>query len=169
MRAGITVSAERLANSATSATPSTTVVDVGTVDWGTDDRALPPETLARSLVEAYLAHDNLPYPCLHPQAVRAIVDQAYRNANFLRTRAFEAFTCYTILAIATAQVYKFKWKVLPDAETHHQRATAHLNTVLCEGGLKALQAMLLLCQFRLSSSTRAVRTSLGNRSSRCKF
>lgn len=123
-------------------------------NWGPDDTELPPEQLSRSLVEAYLAHDHLSYPFLHPQAVQATVDSIYNDATFPRSHPFETFMFNMILAIATSQVYKFNWQVLPDAETHHHRAMTHLNNVLCKGGLRTLQAMLLLCQFRLSSSTK---------------
>ncbi|TPX13848.1 uncharacterized protein E0L32_005792 [Thyridium curvatum] len=151
VNAGVPVNAERLANPSNSTlSPGTSPV---TRDWGADDRSLPPEQLARHLIEAYLAHDHLSYPFLHPRAVRATVDCIYSDASFSRTHAFEAFMFNMILAIATSQVYKFNWQALPDAETHHQRAAIHLNQVLSEGGLRALQAMLLLCQFRLGSST----------------
>ncbi|KAI5464417.1 fungal-specific transcription factor domain-containing protein [Mariannaea sp. PMI_226] len=157
VKAGFAVTVERPAEPA-----STTSIShgAGSGEWGIDDRALPPEQLARSLIEAYLAHDHLSYPFLHPRAVRETVNRIYSDANFSRTHAFELFMFNMILAIATSQVYKFNWQVLPDAETHHQRATSYLNQVLCEGGLRALQAMLLLCQFRLSSSTKDASGSL---------
>ncbi|CAM1504986.1 Fc.00g106230.m01.CDS01 [Cosmosporella sp. VM-42] len=145
VKAGITVTANR----PTEATSSSAV-----------SLALPSKQLARGLVEAYLAHDHLAYPFLHPRAVRATVDHIYSDAGLSRTNSFEAFMLNMILAISTSQVYKFNWQGLPGAETHHQRATAYLNTVLCEGGLRALQAMLLLCQFRLSSSTKDASGSL---------
>ena len=152
VKVGLTVTQESQLEAATSTLSS----DTSTVgpNWGPDDKELPPEQLSRSLIEAYLAHDHLSYPFLHPQAVQATVDSIYNDATFSRTHPFEAFMFNMILAIATSQVYKFNWQVLPDAETHHHRAMAHLNNVLSGGGLRALQAMLLLCQFRLSSSTK---------------
>jgi hypothetical protein len=127
----------------------------GGSNWSSGDSALPPEQLSRSLVEAYLAHDHLSYPFLHPRAVWATVDRIYSDTAVIRTHAFEAFMFSMILAIATSQAYKFDWIVLPDAETHYQRSMTHLNSVLREGGLRALQALLLMCQFRLTSSTKA--------------
>ncbi|KAJ4859683.1 fungal specific transcription factor domain-containing protein [Trichoderma breve] len=124
------------------------------------ERDAPTSSLARSLIEAYLAHDHLSYPFLHPRAVRAVVDGIYSDAGFEKTHPFEMFMFHMILAIATSQVYKFNWRVLPDAETHLQKATDYLNAVLFEGGLRALQAMLLLCQFRLSNSTNHASDSL---------
>ncbi|KAL6831822.1 major facilitator superfamily domain-containing protein [Trichoderma camerunense] len=159
VRAGVAVDVERDA-------PTSSVSSVpphrspGRTDWDTGDRSLPAEQLARSLIEAYLAHDHLSYPFLHPRAVRAVVDGIYSDASFEKTHPFEMFMFHMILAIATSQVYKFNWRVLPDAETHLQKATDYLNAVLFEGGLRALQAMLLLCQFRLSNSTNHASDSL---------
>ncbi|OPB46368.1 Zn2Cys6 transcription factor [Trichoderma guizhouense] len=159
VRAGVAVDVERDA-------PTSSVSSVpphrspGRTDWDTGDRSLPAEQLARSLIEAYLAHDHLSYPFLHPRAVRAVVDGIYSDACFEKTHPFEMFMFHMILAIATSQVYKFNWRVLPDAETHLQKATDYLNAVLFEGGLRALQAMLLLCQFRLSNSTNHASDSL---------
>ncbi|KAF2096429.1 hypothetical protein NA57DRAFT_67175 [Rhizodiscina lignyota] len=132
----------------------------GKPDWTIDDGNLLPPQPARKLIEAYLAHDHLSYPCLHPESVRSAVDSIYNESSFYRTHPFEAFMFNMLLAIGTSQIHKFNWQALPDAETHHLRAMLHLNAVLCEGGMKALQAMLLLCQFRLSSSTKDTSGSL---------
>ncbi|GJN79826.1 hypothetical protein PLIIFM63780_003346 [Purpureocillium lilacinum] len=123
------------------------------------DDSLPPEQLARGLVDAYLAHDHLAYPFLHPGAIRSAVDCMYTDGPG-RSHAFEAFMFNMILAIASSQASKLNWQAFPDANTHHQRAAKYLNAVLCNGGLKALQAMLLLCQFQLTSSTRDASASL---------
>ncbi|KND87152.1 Positive regulator of purine utilization [Tolypocladium ophioglossoides CBS 100239] len=139
-------------------TPPTTALSAhrspGMEDWCSDDNKLPPEHLSRSLVEAYLAHDHLAYPFLHAGAIRTAVDCMYNGTTLAQTHAFEAFMFHMILAIATSQASKLNWTAFPDAQTHHQMATKYLNTVLCEGGLRALQAMLLLCQFQLTNSTR---------------
>ncbi|KAF1922656.1 uncharacterized protein M421DRAFT_96647 [Didymella exigua CBS 183.55] len=123
-------------------------------DWSTDHKALPPRQLAKSLIDAYLAHDALCYPIVHPKQVAIALEAAYAEPRSSSLKPFQAFTFNMILAIATAQVYKFNWQVLPDAETHHQRAMAHMELVLSAGGLHGLQAILLCCQFRLSSSTK---------------
>ncbi|KAJ6442613.1 fungal specific transcription factor [Purpureocillium lavendulum] len=123
------------------------------------DDSLPPEQLARGLVDAYLAHDHLAYPFLHPGAIRAAVDCTYSGGT-ARTHAFDSFMFNMILAIASTQASKLNWQAFPDANTHHQRAAKYLNAVLCGGGLRALQAMLLLCQFQLTSSTRDASASL---------
>nr|OQO26129.1 hypothetical protein B0A51_04523 [Rachicladosporium sp. CCFEE 5018] len=57
-----------------------------------------------------------------------------------------------VLAIATASIYKYEWHMLPSAESHHARAMQEFNAVLACGGLKSLQAILLLCQYRQGSS-----------------
>lgn len=128
--------------------------------WSTDHNALPPRQMAKSLIDAYLAHDALCYPIVHPKQVSAAVENIYANAGQNRISPFHGFVFNMLLAIATAQVYKFHWQVLPDAETHHQRAMAYLDSVLSAGGLHGLQAMLLSCQFRLSSSTKDASGSL---------
>ncbi|KAH8886146.1 hypothetical protein GQ53DRAFT_345188 [Thozetella sp. PMI_491] len=134
--------------------------DSANLDWGIDGRELPPEELARSLIEAYLVHDHLCFPILPPQSVSAALTSIYNDPEYHESHPFEAFVFHMLLAIATSQIHKFNWQALPDAETHHLRATVYLNAVLCEGGLRALQAMLLLCQFRLSSSTKDASGSL---------
>jgi hypothetical protein len=51
-------------------------------------------------------------------------------------------------------------QVLPDAETHHERAMSRLVIVLGNGGLVALQAILLLCQYRMLSALYETSASL---------
>ncbi|KIW28917.1 uncharacterized protein PV07_04770 [Cladophialophora immunda] len=116
-----------------------------------DVGSLPSEKLARSLVSAYLAHDHLCYPFLHPKSLLSSLDSIYSDNSFYRKRHVEAFTLDMILAIATAQVSKLDWQVMPDAETHHDRAMSRLGIVLGNGGSIALQALLLLCQYRIGS------------------
>lgn len=117
-----------------------------------DVTSLPPLMLARSLVSAYLAHDHLAYPFLHPGKLLQVLDAVYSDDTFYRTHPYEAFTLDMVLAIATAQVSKFDWQVMPDAETHHDRAMSRLGVALGSGGsLDALQAILLICQYRIGS------------------
>ncbi|KEF56202.1 uncharacterized protein A1O9_07783 [Exophiala aquamarina CBS 119918] len=122
---------------------------VGTLT--SDVNSLPAEKLARSLVSAYLAHDHLCYPFLHPRTLLESLELIYGDKTFYGTHPVEAFTLDLILAIATAQVSKFDWQVMPDAETHHDRAMGRLGTVLSQGGRVALQALLLMCQYRIGS------------------
>lgn len=117
-----------------------------------DPSTLPSETLARTLVNAYFSHDHLCYPFLHPKSVFTALDALYTDADFYATRPIEGFILDVIFAIGTAQVYKFDWAVLPSAETHHDRAMLRLSAVLGCGGIIALQAILLICQYRMASS-----------------
>lgn len=121
--------------------------------WTVEDRSLPSQQFAWSLIEAYLAHDHLSYPFLHPNAVREAVRAIYNDTTYYVNHPFEAFMFDMLLAIATSQVHKFNWQALPDAETHHRRAMRHLNALLANGGLQALQAMLLICQLRMCSTS----------------
>ncbi|KAJ9646687.1 hypothetical protein H2204_000379 [Knufia peltigerae] len=116
-----------------------------------DVSSLPAEKLARSLVSAYLAHDHLCYPFLRPKTLLESLGLIYGSESYYGTHPLEAFTLDMVLAIATAQVSKFDWQVMPDAETHHDRAMSRLGTVLGKGGMDALQAILLMCQYRIGS------------------
>lgn len=117
------------------------------------DPALPSEQVTHQLVEAYLAHDHPCYPFLHPRAVWATVDCMYNDATFKETHDFETFMFYMILAIVTSHDYIFNWHGLATAETYQRSAMVRLGSVLSQGGLRALQAMLLLCHFRMVNPT----------------
>ena len=162
VRAGAANAFPRGADSSAVGPSGGEVAGSGKPDWTIEDRTLPPQQLAKRLIEAYLAHDHLSYPFLHPQSVRNAVDAIYADTAHYLSHPFDAFMINMIMAIATCQVHKFNWQALPDAETYHRKAMCHLNSVLRHGGLRALQAMLLLCQFRLSSSTK---DASGSRSS----
>ena len=66
--------------------------------------------------------------------------------------SFESFILNMILAIATTHITEFDWQILPSAESHHDRALSSVAAVLQLGGLQSLQAILLLAQYRMSSS-----------------
>ena len=165
VRGSLSTSARR-GSVGTASTPNNTpgfeASVVATSQWSIEDSVPPPLALARQLIEAYLAHDHLCYPCLHPQSVRELLDSIYRDKSYSRRHASEAFMFDMLLAIGTLQVHKLHWQALPDAETHLMRAMLRLNAMLSNGGLKALQGMLLLCQFRLSSSTKDTTGSISH-------
>lgn len=128
--------------------------------WSPDHKTLPPKQMAKSLIDAYMAHDALCYPIVHETQVSVALEAVYAGSDSTKLEPFKGFLFNILLAIATAQVYKFHWQILPDAETHRQRAMAYFDAVLSGGGLQGLQAMLLCCQFRLSSSTKDASGSL---------
>ncbi|RSM15071.1 hypothetical protein CDV31_005151 [Fusarium ambrosium] len=121
---------------------------------------IPHEQLARSLLAAYLSHDHLCYPYLHPGKLINTVAAMYSEEHYYETHNAEAFTMDMIFAIATAQVHKFSWQVLPDAETHYERAMSKLGRVLETGGLVSLQSIMLLCQYRMLSVSYSTSASL---------
>ena len=121
---------------------------------------LPLYELARKLVNAYLSHNHLCYPFLSPHALLSIVDSIYNDLSVYNDNAYEAFVFDLVLAIATANVYKFDWQMLPSAETHHTRAMSRIAEVFQAGGLKSLQAILLLCQYRTGSSMQDTSASM---------
>ncbi|BCS23472.1 uncharacterized protein APUU_31697A [Aspergillus puulaauensis] len=132
-------------------TPSSSAVDVSPV---------PDERVARALHHAYFEHDHVSYPFLHRATALANLDKAYQDESFLSQDAFSYYSFNMILAIATASVYKFDRESLPDAETYHLRAAERLNEVLQRGDTQALQAMLLLCQYRMVNSVQDTSTSM---------
>ncbi|KAB8263105.1 fungal-specific transcription factor domain-containing protein [Aspergillus pseudonomiae] len=121
--------------------------------------ALPSEQVARNLHRAYFEHDHLCYPFLHRESTLCALDQAYQDPS-LEQDAFASFAFGMILAIATASVHKFNIEALPDAEAYQIRATQRLNEVMRDGGIQALQALLLLCQYRMTNSIQDTSTSL---------
>ncbi|MCJ1299945.1 hypothetical protein MMC08_002739, partial [Hypocenomyce scalaris] len=117
----------------------------------THREALPPVRLAKDLVSAYFSHDHISYPFLHRASILRAVDLIYSETSFYTENHFEAFAFDMILAIATANVSKFDTRALPGAQTHQKRALLRLTKVLGAGGIKSLQALLLLCQYRMGS------------------
>ncbi|OAP58021.1 hypothetical protein AYL99_07111 [Fonsecaea erecta] len=112
----------------------------------------PPQDVARGLLVAYCNHDHICYPFLDPKVLHAALDAIYSEESSSTYHPVESFFVDMILAIATAQVYKFDWLVLPDAETHYNRAITYLPVVLGAGGILSLQAILLIAQYRMGSS-----------------
>ncbi|KAH8807164.1 fungal-specific transcription factor domain-containing protein [Xylogone sp. PMI_703] len=121
---------------------------------------LPSRDLAKELFNHYFAHDHLCYPFLYATETISIVDLIYSDPSYYTKHTFQAFVFDMILAIATANVYKFDWQMLPSAETHHARAMLRANEVFQAGGLPGLQAILLLCQYRTSSSIQDTSASM---------
>lgn len=87
-----------------------------------EDQGLPPESLARKLVKAYLDHDHIRYLLLLPSSVIDTVDRIYHKPSFYKSNPFKAFVFDMVLAISTANVFKFDWQILPSPESHHTRA-----------------------------------------------
>lgn len=121
---------------------------------------LPSRDVARELFSHYFAHDHLCYPFIYAAEAITIVDSIYADPAYYAKHPFHAFIFDMILAIAIATVYKFDWQMLPSAETHHARAMLRINDVFQEGGLQGLQAILLLCQYRTSSSIQDTSASM---------
>lgn len=113
---------------------------------------LPPERAARDLHRAYFENDHLSYPFLHRASALAAVDEAYNDPLFFERDVFSSFVFDMILAIATASVHKFDLEALPNAEGFQLRAAQKLNQVLQRGNVQALQAILLLGQYRMINS-----------------
>lgn len=115
-------------------------------------RDMPPELVARRLTLAYLDHDHLCYPVISPAAFLTVLDAMYSDQGYYANHRFEAFMFDMVLAIATATIHKFDWQILPSAESHHARAMLSVSDILQLGDLRSLQAVILLTQYRMSSS-----------------
>ncbi|KAH9203636.1 fungal-specific transcription factor domain-containing protein [Leptodontidium sp. 2 PMI_412] len=115
-------------------------------------QTLPPERQAKGLLSAYFAHDHLCYPFLRPRSVFDSLDAMYKDSTYHKNHPAEVFFIDMIFAIGTVQASKFDWQILPDSQTHQDRAMSRLPVVFARGGLPALQALLLVCQHRMVSS-----------------
>jgi hypothetical protein len=122
--------------------------------------SFPPKELAKELFRNYFAHDHICYPFVLPASTFPVIESIYNDLSFYAKNPFQAFVFDMILAIATVNVYKFDWQMLPSAEIHHTRAMHHATEVFQGGGLRSLQAILLLCQYRTSSSMQDTSASM---------
>ncbi|KAB8234245.1 fungal specific transcription factor domain-containing protein [Aspergillus alliaceus] len=102
--------------------------------------------------KAQLEHDHRCYPFLHRETTLLALDQVYQDPSYIEHDAFASFVFDMILAIPTASVRKFNMEALADAETYQVRAMQRLNEVMRNGGIQALQALLLLCQYKVTNS-----------------
>ncbi|EGX95799.1 C6 transcription factor (UaY), putative [Cordyceps militaris CM01] len=127
---------------------------------GPEAASQPSEPLARDLLAAYLSHDHICYPYLHPHALITSLTDLYADKSYLEDHPVEVFTLDMVFAIATAQVHKYSWNVMPDAETYYERAISRFSTALEAGGLAALQSIMLLCQYRMLSISYGTSASL---------
>lgn len=122
--------------------------------------SLPAKDLAKEFFLLYFTHDYICYPFLHPGSTFDIINSVYNDPSYYSKNPFQAFVFDMILAISTVNVYKYDWQMLPSAETHHTRAMNHATKVFQSGGLCSLQAILLLCQYRTSSSMQDTSASM---------
>ncbi|KAK1570110.1 fungal-specific transcription factor domain-containing protein [Colletotrichum navitas] len=120
---------------------------------------LPPKSLTAEILDAYCSHDRLCYPFLSPKALDRALDAVY-DANPGAADPVDGFLIDMILAIGTAQVHKLNWNGIWDAEVHYNRAMTRLGDVLSRGGITALQALLLICQFRMGTTSHDTSTSV---------
>lgn len=116
---------------------------------------LPPESVSSRLALAYLNHDHLCYPVIEPGAVLALVMRIYgADGTYYTLHPSEAFVFDMVLAIATANTCASDRHILPAASSHYARAITKVFKVMESGGLISLQAIILLIQYRMSSSIR---------------
>lgn len=118
-----------------------------------DPSILPPLSLAKGLLAAYCNHDNICYPFLDASALNHAFDEVYSDDSHGAVDPLDDFIVDMILAIGTAHVHKFDWYAFPDAESHYNRAITRFSAVLTRGGIPSLQAVLLICQYRMGSSS----------------
>ena len=121
--------------------------------------SLPPKPLAKELIAAYCSHDHLCYPFLSTKALHRSLDAVY-DADNGKADPADAFVVDMTLAIGTAQVHKFNWNGMYDAETHYNRAMTRLVDVLARDGIVRVQALLLVCQYRMGTTSSNTQTSV---------
>ncbi|KAK2691030.1 hypothetical protein QWA68_010761 [Fusarium oxysporum] len=119
---------------------------------------LPPKTLASELLKAYCSHDHLCYPFLSTKSLYRSLDAVYEESS--AKDPVDAFFVDMTLAIGTAQVHKFNWNGVYDAETHYNRAMTRLADILARDGIERLQALLLVCQYRMGTTSSNTTTSV---------
>lgn len=129
---------------------------------GSGISALPPRSLAEELIRAYCSHDHLAYPFLSPRSLHKSLDAVYAAAagSGEAPDAVDAFFVDMTLAIATAQVHKFNWNGVYNAETHCDRAMTRLGDVLARDGIERVQALLLICQYKMGTTSSDTSTSV---------
>lgn len=126
-------------------------------------RGLPPsvlESVAVDLHHAYFQHDYLCYPILSQTSAIASLKGIYSDPTTLEKSPYQTFCFYMVMAISTSSLQKLHWQSLPEAELYHTYAISRLDDILACGGLEALQAILLLCQYQLTSSIQKTSASL---------
>ncbi|KAH6687774.1 putative fungal-specific transcription factor, partial [Plectosphaerella plurivora] len=126
---------------------------------------LPPKTLAIEIIDAYSNHDRLQYPFLGPKTLESALENVYSSSTAEATdssncSAVDAFLVNMTLAIGTSQMHKLNWTGVWDAEISYNQAVARLGDVLSQGGIPALQALLLVCQYRMSTPSSDTSTSV---------
>ncbi|KAF5611458.1 DUF1446 domain protein [Fusarium subglutinans] len=119
---------------------------------------LPPKSLASELLKAYCSHDHLCYPFLSTKSLYRSLDAVYEDSS--AKDPVDVFFVDMTLAIGTAQVHKFNWNGVYDAETHYNRAMTRLADVLAIDGIERLQALLLVCQYRMGTTSSNTTTSV---------
>lgn len=129
-------------------------------------RDLPSESVARRLLLSYLNHSHICYPAVHPAMLLALLAEMYgpSSTTFYSQHPFESFVFDIVLAIATSSICRSDLQGIPSAQSHYARAMTRVSSALEMGGLNALQAIILLIQYRNSSSmqdTSASRLILG--------
>ncbi|KAJ5273287.1 hypothetical protein N7478_008412 [Penicillium angulare] len=120
----------------------------------------PPESLARDLHDAFFKHDHICYPIISEDLAKTNLSRIYADPSILENKPYESFVFYMIVAISTSHVQKLHWQSLPEAEMYQAKGISKLGDILSLGGLEALQAILLLCQYWLTSSTQETSASL---------
>jgi hypothetical protein len=113
---------------------------------------LPSKAIGSKLMQAYCNHDHICYPYLSIEKLQQSFEAVYDKKS--HCTASDEFFVSMALAIATAQVHKFNWNGIYDAETHYNRAMLKLADVMASGGIDRIQALLLVCQYRMGSTSK---------------
>ncbi|KAK1142502.1 hypothetical protein N8T08_007864 [Aspergillus melleus] len=118
----------------------------------------PPKSLARDLLRAYCSHDHLCYPFISPKSIFRSLDAVYDAKT--DDNPIDAFFVDMTLAIGTAQAHRLNWNGNYDSEAYFNRAMTKLADVLARSGVERLQALLLICQYRMGSTSSSTTPSV---------
>ncbi|KAI9037423.1 uncharacterized protein KD926_000386 [Aspergillus affinis] len=118
----------------------------------------PPKGLAKDLLRAYCGHDHLCYPFISTKSLFRSLDAVYDVSD--DEDPVDAFFVDMTLAIGTAQAHRLNWNGNYDSEAYFHRAMTRLIDVLSRGGVERLQALLLICQYKMGSTSSSTTPSV---------
>jgi Fungal specific transcription factor domain/Fungal Zn(2)-Cys(6) binuclear cluster domain len=120
----------------------------------------PDERAAKFLLDRFLQHGQVVYPFLDATSLCETFQLVYGEPGFYSQQSFQVFQFDMILAIAVTDLTTATPHMLPNAEVHHARAMSVMPLMVQKNALQSLQAILLVCQYRMISPIQDTSASL---------
>ena len=114
---------------------------------------VPERHVAKQLVDVYFEHWHVTFPLLYRPAFLDLVEIIYEDLSFYAQNPAAAFVFDIVLALGSAALRRFEWS-FKDTEAHFTRASCKLDEILRYRDIRALQALLLCCQYGIHASLR---------------